>query len=305
MRIGSNTRLLAVLGDPIAHSLSPTMHNAALDALGVDAVYVALRVSPGTFSDTFRALGALGLAGNVTVPHKEAAERDVTRKTDLCARAGACNTYWVEQGALVGDNTDVPAIAAELEELGVAGGRWLVIGTGGSARAVALAAADAHADLSVHSRDARRATDFAAWASGLGVNARVAKPPYTADVVVNATPLGLAPDDPLPIDPGAAGHPDRDRGVARQQRVAGQEDAAGAQGLGGVDGPLANHEPLRLGLHVPDLLVPVHEQHEPHRGAPRPQRAGLGLGTPAATRPGGRNVAATATAARPTTNELK
>lgn len=201
MRIGSNTRLLAVLGDPIAHSLSPTMHNAALDALGVDAVYVALRVSPGVFSDTFRALGALGIAGNVTVPHKEAAERDVTRKTDLCARAGACNTYWVEQGALVGDNTDVPAIAAELEELGVAGGRWLVIGTGGSARAVALAAADARADLAVHSRNARRAREFADWATGLRVKAQVAAPPFAADVVVNATPLGLASDDPLPLDP--------------------------------------------------------------------------------------------------------
>lgn len=203
MRIGSNTRLLAVLGDPIAHSLSPAMHNAALDALGVDAVYVALRVSPAVFADTFRALGAVGVAGNVTVPHKEAAERYVSRKTDLCARAGACNTYWVEQGALVGDNTDVPAIAAELEELGVAGGRWLVIGTGGSARATALAAADAHADLAVHSRNARRAREFAAWATGLGVKARVAAPPFAADVVVNATPLGLAPDDPLPVDPGA------------------------------------------------------------------------------------------------------
>jgi shikimate dehydrogenase len=201
VRIGSNTRLLAVLGDPIAHSLSPVMHNAALAALGLDAVYIAMRVTAAAFSDSFRALGHLGVAGNVTIPHKEAAERDVTRKTDLCARAGACNTYWVEHGALVGDNTDVPAIAAELADLGVSGGHWLVVGTGGSARAAALAAADARADLSVHSRDARRATDFATWASGLGVKARVAKPPFAADVVVNATPLGLAAGDPLPLDP--------------------------------------------------------------------------------------------------------
>lgn len=201
MRIGSNTRLLAVLGDPIAHSLSPAMHNAAIAALGVDAVYVALRVPLPTFSDTFRALGHLGVAGNVTVPHKEAAEREVARKTDLCARAGACNTYWVEQGTLVGDNTDVPAIAGELADLGITGGNWLVVGTGGSARAAALAAAAARADLSVHSRDASRATDFADWASSLGVKARVARAPFTADVVVNATPLGLASDDPLPMEP--------------------------------------------------------------------------------------------------------
>lgn len=179
------------------------MHNAALAALGVDAVYIALRVTPGAFPETFRALGALAVAGNVTVPHKEAAERALARKTDLCARAGACNTYWVEQGTLVGDNTDVPAIAAELAELGVTGGRWLVVGTGGSARAVALAAAAARADLSVHSRDARRARAFAEWATGHGVEARVATAPFAADVVVNATPLGLAAEDPLPIDPGA------------------------------------------------------------------------------------------------------
>jgi len=199
VRIGSNTRLLAVLGDPVAHSLSPVMHNAALTALGVDGVYVALQVAAPAFADTFDALARVGVAGNVTIPHKEAAERSVSRKTELCAQAGACNTFWMEHGVLVGDNTDVAAIAAELAELGFREGRWLVLGTGGSARAVALAAAQARVDLLVRSRDAARSQEFVAWARGLGVRARVGEPPLAVDVVINATPLGLGADDPLPI----------------------------------------------------------------------------------------------------------
>lgn len=201
MRIGGNTRLLGVLGDPIAHTLSPVMHNAAIAALGLDAAYVALRVPAAAFPEAFTALGGLGWAGNITVPLKGAAERCVSRRTALCARTGACNTFWVEQGALVGDNTDVAAIAAELADLGVSEGRWLLLGTGGSARAVAIAAAEARAELLVRSRDPARARGLVEWATAQGVRARVADPPLAADVIVNATPLGMNGDDALPIDP--------------------------------------------------------------------------------------------------------
>src|SRR5881296_4602812 len=114
------------------------MHNAALRALGLDAVYVALPTPAEALPPVLAALAVVGGAGNVTVPHKEATERCLARKTDLCARVGACNTFWTEHGALVGDNTDVAGILACLRQLGVdgAGGRWLVIGTGGAARAV-------------------------------------------------------------------------------------------------------------------------------------------------------------------------
>jgi shikimate dehydrogenase len=193
---------LAVLGDPIAHSLSPTMHNAALTALGVDAVYVPLRVAAADFPATLTALAAAGVSGNVTIPHKEAAAGCVSRKTDLCARAGACNTFWMDEGVLVGDNTDVPAIAAELTDLGCGDGRWLLLGTGGSARAVGLAAVQARAELLVRSREPARAGEFVAWVRGLGANARVAERGPSVDVVINATPLGLGHADPLPCDPG-------------------------------------------------------------------------------------------------------
>jgi len=204
VQIGASTRLLALVGDPVAHSLSPAMHNAAYRALGLDAVYVALRVPATAVSTVFQALAATGGAGNVTVPHKEAAERSVTRKTDVCARAGACNTFWTEDGVLVGDNTDVAGVRAALAALGAnggGGGRWLVIGTGGSARAVAVAAADAGAALWVRSRHPERAREFTTWASQIGVHAEPAHGPVEVDTAINATPLGLGDRDPLPIEP--------------------------------------------------------------------------------------------------------
>jgi shikimate dehydrogenase len=209
VEISAKTRLLAILGDPVAHSISPLMHNAACRALGLDAVYVALRVSAASLAAVLDMQRTTGGAGNVTVPHKEAVERSVTRKTELCARVGACNTFWTEDGALVGDNTDVAGVAAALSQLGVPakGGRWLLVGTGGSARAVAMVAEARGASVWVRSRNADRAREFVAWASERDVNAEVARAPVEIDVVINATPLGLAGHDPLPVDvnhmPGA------------------------------------------------------------------------------------------------------
>ena len=203
MEVSANTRVLAVIGDPVAHSLSPVMQNAALRALGIDAVYVALRTPVPALASVLSALAAAGGAGNVTVPHKEAAERWVARKTDLCARVGACNTFWPEDGALVGDNTDVAGILGALRQLGAdGGGRWLVVGTGGSARAVAVAAADVGAELHVVSRNAGRAHSFVEWALTRGVRAAAARGALEPDVAINATPLGLQEGDPLPLDAG-------------------------------------------------------------------------------------------------------
>lgn len=203
MEISGKTRLLAVLGDPIGHTLSPAMHNAAIHALGLDAAYVALATPAASLSRVLAGLAAIGAAGNVTIPHKEATERFVARKTGLCERAGACNTFWTEGGELVGDNTDVTGVLAALKDLGAPGrgGRWLVIGTGGSARAVSVAAAEAGAELYVKSRSPERARDLVRWAGGAGATAHAAQGALAADVVINATPLGLRPTDPLPVEP--------------------------------------------------------------------------------------------------------
>lgn len=205
MEISGNTRLLAILGDPIGHTLSPAMHNAAIHALGLDAAYVALATPAASLSTVLAGLAAIGAAGNVTIPHKEATERCVARKTGLCERAGACNTFWTEGGQLVGDNTDVTGVLAALKDLGAPGrgGRWLVIGTGGSARAVSVAAAEAGAELYVKSRSPERARDFVRWAGGAGAIAHAVQGTLAADVVINATPLGLRPTDPLPVEPSA------------------------------------------------------------------------------------------------------
>jgi len=202
VEISASTRLLAVIGDPVTHSLSPAMHNAAIRALGLDAVYVAIGTPAAALPPLLAALGAVGGAGNVTVPHKEAVERCLARKTDLCARVGACNTFWTEQGELVGDNTDVAGVLAGLKQLGVDGaGRWLLVGTGGAARAVAVAAAELHAEVHVLSRDAARAQRFADWARGRGARADAARGALQPDIAINATPLGLKETDPLPLDP--------------------------------------------------------------------------------------------------------
>ncbi len=202
MEISASTRLLAVIGDPVEHSLSPTMHNAAYRALGLDAVYVALRCSPAALPTLLGACAAAGVSGNITVPHKEAAERCLARKTELCARVGACNTFWTEGGELVGDNTDVSGVLAALRGLGVGDAdRWLVIGTGGAARAVAIAAAQVHAEVTVVSRAPERAARFAEWARSRGASAQPDGPsPHQADVAINTTPLGLQPSDPLPLE---------------------------------------------------------------------------------------------------------
>ncbi len=202
MEVSASTRLLVVLGDPVAHSLSPVMHNAALRALGLDAVYVALPTPAAALATVLSALAAVGAAGNVTLPHKEAVERCLARKTDVCARVGACNTFWTEHGALVGDNTDVAGILDSLRPLGADGaGHWLLVGTGGAARAVAVASAQAKAALHVVSRDAARAREFAEWARTSGARAEPARGALRPDVVINATPLGLKDSDPLPLAP--------------------------------------------------------------------------------------------------------
>ncbi|PYO43678.1 MAG: shikimate dehydrogenase [Gemmatimonadetes bacterium] len=205
MEVSAETRLLGVIGHPVAHSLSPSMHNAAIHVLGLDAVYVALPTPATALAAVLGTFAAVGGAGNVTLPHKEAAERCVARKTELCERVGACNTFWTEHGALVGDNTDVAGILAALRQLGVdGGGSWLLIGTGGAARAVAVAASQVKAEVHVLSRDAARAGAFAEWARGRGVRAAPAQGTLDLDIAINATPAGLKDTDPLPLDAESA-----------------------------------------------------------------------------------------------------
>ena len=205
---GAATRLAAVIGSPVRHSLSPAMHNAAFRELGLDWVYLAFEVAPGAVSAAFAGARALGIGGlSVTIPHKAAALAEVDEATDVARAVGAVNTVVVRHdGHLVGDNTDGAGFLASLSDEGFepAGRVCLVVGAGGAARAVvhALAAAGA-AEVMVANRTPERAQETAALA---GAVARVASTDEVvrAYLVVTATPLGLAGSAPAELPVNAA-----------------------------------------------------------------------------------------------------
>ncbi|HWA15167.1 MAG TPA: shikimate dehydrogenase [Gemmatimonadales bacterium] len=201
--IGGSTRVFAILGDPVRHSLSPAMHNAAFRALGLDAVYVALRTAPGQVGEVIRALAHAGGGGNVTVPHKETAARALTLPSARVKSLGACNTFWGSDGETHGDNTDVEGVLAALQQLEAPATAWLVAGTGGGARAVVAAAEARGARLAVTSRDAGRRQRFVEWMKGQGVEPAEAR---ECEVLINTTPLGLHPGDHLPLAQEDAPH---------------------------------------------------------------------------------------------------
>ena len=194
--ISGRTRVFALLGDPVSHSLSPAMHNAAFHALGLEAVYVPLRCRADTVEPLIQALTAAGGGGNVTVPHKEVAATAVRRLRERARIFGACNTFWAVADESMGDNTDGEGLIEALEALDPPDSGWLVAGTGGSAHAVVGAARERGAGVAVLSRDLERQNRFEEWARSLGVTIVGRE---ECGVLINATPLGLAPGDRLPI----------------------------------------------------------------------------------------------------------
>ena len=180
---------LGVVGWPVAHSRSPAMHNAAFAARGLRGWrYQLLPVPPDLFAETVAALGPAGFLGvNVTIPHKEAALRIAHAAAPAAREIGAANTLtFTADGRVEAENTDAPGFLAALPR-SPAGMTAMVLGAGGSARAVAWALCDAGAErVSVWNRTPERAR---ALASELGVTA--VKRPVAADLLVNCTAVGL------------------------------------------------------------------------------------------------------------------
>ena len=196
------TSKVLLLGDPVAHSLSPAMHNAAFRALGVNAVYEARRVTSAELGAVVQELHREPFLGaNVTIPHKEAVLGLVDEYSDGVERIGAANTL-VRHGARVGaENTDAAGFRVALAESGVdpRDRRVLILGAGGAARAVAWVLVELHqARVEIAARQLGRAERVAA---GVGVGRAAARGwPRDLDgydIVVNATPLGLQGEDPL------------------------------------------------------------------------------------------------------------
>lgn len=217
------TQLFGLLGWPVGHSHSPAMHNAAAAALGLNWAYVPLPVRPERLGDALRGLVALGLRGvNVTVPHKEAVLPFLDAVYPAARIIGAVNTIVIGDGRLTGFNTDWSGFLADLESFRLAlyGRDCLVLGAGGSARAVVYALLRRGCRVTVLARRPEQAQQLVAdlgrafpnvtlQADDLAVAVGVASG-LDGPIVINTTPLGMAganvdlspwPDAPLP--PGA------------------------------------------------------------------------------------------------------
>ena len=216
MSVTGNARVAGVIGWPVGHSRSPRLHNYWLARYDIDGAYVPLAIKPQDIEAALRALPKLGFAGaNVTVPHKEAAHRLAARLEPSAQRTGAVNTLVVQDGKLIGSNTDgygfIQNLRASAPGWSAAKGPAVIVGAGGAARAIAAALIDARApEIRIVNRTRARAD---ALVSALGRplaavdwDARAAALKGAA-LLVNATTQGMKdagaldlPLDALPRD---------------------------------------------------------------------------------------------------------
>lgn len=210
--VDGTTRLLGIVGDPIAQVRAPAVWSALFRANGVNAICIPFHVAPAELTGFFAGLHAaqnlLGLI--VTIPHKPAAARYAAHLTERARKVGSVNVMRREaDGSWSGDIVDGLGLVEGLLAAGqcVAGRRALVVGAGGAGRAIAFAIADAGAE-SVHVYDVvpERAEDLAARLAHAGTRSAVAPPVARGfDLIVNASPLGMKSGDPIPIDPAGLG----------------------------------------------------------------------------------------------------
>jgi shikimate dehydrogenase len=211
--LSASTQVVGIIGHPVAHSLSPLLHNTAFAHLGLDWVSVGLPVMPGRAAAALDGAHDLGIRGlSVTMPHKEEIARAVSFRTQLAERLGAVNCVVDQDGSWLGDSTDGDGLLAALARGGhfiATGRRCLVVGAGGAARAVVAALGDAGAsEVVVVNRTPGRAAAAAALAGPVG-RVGTGSDAIGCELVVNATPVGM--DDVAggptgwPVDPGLLG----------------------------------------------------------------------------------------------------
>lgn len=212
MSITGKTKLAGVMGWPISHSLSPTLHNFWFKQYDIDAAYLPLAVDPNSFEQAFRALPKLGFKGvNVTIPHKERAFELVDERDDVAQRMGAVNTVFIDgDGRMRGSNTDGFGFNANLHDQAPSwhpsGSTAVLVGTGGATRAIAVALANAGvSELILTNRTRSRAEDLA---GELEVLTQIVDWRDRSDALVNAsllvncTSLGMVGQMPLELDIG-------------------------------------------------------------------------------------------------------
>ena len=202
--LSGHTTVTGIIGEPVTHSRSPAIHNAAYQAVGLDWVYVAFPVAVGAVGDALVGLAVLGAAGcNVTMPHKAEAARACDELDRGAAALGVVNTVVTRPGCLVGSSTDGEGFvdAAREAQVPLEGAAVLVVGAGGAARAITHALGAAGARIVVAARRPDAAAEVATLAGDARAVALDALAPELAasDVVVNATPLGMLGERP-PFD---------------------------------------------------------------------------------------------------------
>jgi shikimate dehydrogenase len=203
--LSGHARVAGIAGWPVTYSRSPRLHGFWLQRHAIDGSYVPLPIQPGTLATAMRGLLAAGFAGaNVTIPHKIAAFEICDTVDDTARRAGAVNTLVFRDGKIAGSNTDGYGFLANLCAHGVdpAAGPALLLGAGGSARAVAAALLDEGVRVTLANRTLARAEALADDLRGLRVIAWDAREAALADhaLVVNTTPLGMVGHDPIELD---------------------------------------------------------------------------------------------------------
>lgn len=208
MNVSGTTKITGIFGYPIEHTLSPLMHNTAFKELGLDNCYVPFLVRPEDLAYAVQSVKALNLLGvNVTVPHKENVMPLLDKIDKEAAFIGAVNTITNVEGTLTGFNTDGRGFMRSLEEEGVSveGKEVLIVGTGGACRAVSYYLSEKASKLSLFDIDRHKAEKLANDLKEIRDNVHLldnVEDAGSPDIIVNATPLGMKPDDPSPIDPG-------------------------------------------------------------------------------------------------------
>ncbi len=212
MKITGKTKTYAVLGQPIQHTHSPPMHNAALRALEMDAVYLPYEVAPDQLMEVLHAMRAMGFGGvNLTIPHKEVAFAGITDLDESAQLVGAVNTVQFTEAGLKGFSTDGYGILQAIEEafgISVKGRSVSVVGCGGAGRSMALVCArEGAASITLWNRTPARAEQVAAeigdvpvqLVTDLEADAAVIR---ASELIIQATSVGMKPGDssPLPAD---------------------------------------------------------------------------------------------------------
>jgi shikimate dehydrogenase len=253
MNITSKTRLCALIGDPVEHSMSPPMHNAAYAELGLDFVYVSLRVVKERLAEAVAGLRALNVRGfNVTMPHKVAIIPMLDALDPLAEKIGAVNTVVNDNGILTGHNTDGLGVLKALQEKGVEpeGKKVVIIGAGGASRAISYVLAREGARLTILNR--KQELD---WAENIAASIhkdlgadikavelgpkQLEKALSGADILVHATSVGMHPGADISLVPAELFK----KGLTvfdviytpLKTKLIKEAEAAGCRTIGGVD----------------------------------------------------------------------